>query len=157
LVIVELVAASMMLPSAAQTEELARELATARKGEDAHAEEKLHDGEGHGEHHEKAVEVKLGEYKVTRFTPPDKTMNIDIEVYGIVLEEEEKEFEHEFKATKNRIEEQIVMTMHAAEAADLGAPGLGLLKRQILEKTNRALGRPLLREVVFTRINFVER
>ena len=161
LVVVELVAAAMMLPSAAETEALATELAAAEKGAET---ETSHDeqSEAHAEAHEKAVEVKLGEYKVTRFSPAsekshEKTMNIDVEVYGIVLEEEEKDFRHEFKQNKNRIEEQIVMTMHAAEATDLAAPGLGLIKRQILEKTNRALGRPLLREVVFTRINFVER
>jgi len=30
-------------------------------------------------------------------------------------------------------------------------------KRQILEKTNRALGQPLLKEVLFAKFNFVER
>lgn len=157
LVVVELVAAAVMLPSASETQALASELAAAEKGAetgDSHAKE----GEGQAEAHEKSVEVKLGDYKVTRFSPETgRTMNIDFEVYGIVAEEEEKDFKHEFKANKNRIEEQIVMTMHAAEATDLAAPGLGLIKRQILEKTNRSLGRPLLREVVFTRINFVER
>ena len=47
--------------------------------------------------------------------------------------------------------------MHSAEAADLTDAGLGLLKRQLLEKTNRALGEPLLKEELFSKFNFVER
>ena len=35
--------------------------------------------------------------------------------------------------------------------------GLGLIKRQLLEKTNRALGEPMLKEVLFSKFNFVER
>jgi flagellar FliL protein len=47
--------------------------------------------------------------------------------------------------------------MHGTEAPDLTNAGLGLIKRQILEKTNRALGQPLLKEVLFSKFNFVER
>jgi hypothetical protein len=49
------------------------------------------------------------------------------------------------------------MTLHGAESADLTDAGLGLIKRRILEKTNRALGQPLLKEVLFSKFNFVER
>jgi flagellar FliL protein len=49
------------------------------------------------------------------------------------------------------------MTLHGAESSDLTDSGLGLLKRRILEKTNRALGLPLLREVLFSKFSFVER
>ena len=42
-------------------------------------------------------------------------------------------------------------------ATDLTDAGLGLIKRQILEKTNRAMGQPLLKEVLFSKFNFVER
>jgi flagellar FliL protein len=34
---------------------------------------------------------------------------------------------------------------------------LGLLKRRLLEKTNRALGEPILKELLFSKFNFVER
>ena len=32
-----------------------------------------------------------------------------------------------------------------------------MIKRQILEKTNRALGEPLIKEVLISKFNFVER
>ena len=41
--------------------------------------------------------------------------------------------------------------------SDLTEAGLGLIKRKILEKTNRALGKPLLQEAVFSKFSFIER
>jgi flagellar basal body-associated protein FliL len=84
-------------------------------------------------------------------------LNVDFVVYGVVLEEDEEQFLEEFMNNQSRIKEQIVLTMHSAETNDLSSAGLGLIKRRILEKTNRILGRPLLHEIVFTKINFVER
>jgi len=49
------------------------------------------------------------------------------------------------------------MIMVAAEPSDLTDTGLGLIKWKILEKTNRALGEPIVSEVLFSRFNFVER
>ena len=40
---------------------------------------------------------------------------------------------------------------------DLTDAGLGLIKRMILEKSNRALGKPLLHEAIFSRFSFEER
>jgi len=39
---------------------------------------------------------------------------------------------------------------------DLTDAGLGLLKRKILEKSNRILGRPLLQTIIFSEFSFVE-
>lgn len=162
LVVIELVAATMLIPSAEATEKLARDLAKAAKGEE-HAEEG-HDGDdAHGEtgkhgESEHTVEVKLFSDNLTRFNPETgSTLNIELAVYGVVLAEEKPEFEEHFEASSGRIREQVMLTIHAADAADLSGAGLGLIKRQILEKTNRTLGKPLLREVVFTKLNFIER
>jgi hypothetical protein len=74
-----------------------------------------------------------------------------------VLAADLSEFQHHFETNNARVKEQITLTMHSAESADLTDAGLGLIKRQILEKTNRALGEPLLKEVLFSKFNFVER
>ena len=74
-----------------------------------------------------------------------------------MLAADQAEFEHLFEKNKVRVREQVIMTLHAAESKDLSDAGLGLIKRQILEKTNRALGHPLLNEVLFSKFNFVER
>lgn len=156
LVVVQLVAASMLLPSAKETETLARDLARAAEGvefgDDITEDVALSDKT------EETKEVELGAFNITRFNPDsDKTLNIDFMIFGVVLLEEEVDFLADFETSRSRIKEQIVMTMHGAKISDLSSAGLGLIKRQILEKTNRALGKPFLREVVFTKINFVER
>ena len=87
----------------------------------------------------------------------DKTVNIDLEVYATVLADEQDEFDEIYATNKNRVREQINLTIQAAEPSELSDGGLGLIKRRILERTNRALGKPLVREVFLTRFNFVQR
>jgi len=159
IVVVQIVVASMLAPSAKDTEKLAHEIVAASNGK------ATEDHEGTGKeaatettNAEDLREVELGSYNVTRFNPgTNTTLAIDFEVYATVLAEDADEFEHHFGNSKARIREQITLTMHGAEAADLTDAGLGLIKRQILEKTNRALGEPLLKEVLFSKFNFVER
>ena len=138
---------------------MAKELAAANAGKAASdQDEKAKKTETDNEANNQDLhEVELGTYNVTRFNPgTNTTLAIDFELYGTVLAEDppnstslrEKQCPHR---------EQIMLTMHGAEAADLTDAGLGLIKRQILEKTNRALGQPMLKEVLFSKFNFVER
>ncbi len=156
LVVVQLVAASMLIPTAKETEQLARDLSIAAKGEEFIEEIDL--DENPIDQDKETIEVQLHRANITRFDPNvDKTLNVDFSVYAVVLASELDDFNAEYEKNKSRIHEQIVMTMHGAKTSDLSSAGLGLIKRQILEKTNRALGRPFVIEVVFTKINFVER
>ena len=170
IVVVQIVGASMLAPSAQDTAKLAKDLAAAASGQsteahDEHGQESGghggHEAKGHGGHggHDKNIkEVDLGSYNITRYNPTTKTtLAIDFELYGTVLADEATEFEHHFESSNARIKEQITLTMHSAESADLTDAGLGLIKRQLLEKTNRALGEPMLKEVLFSKFNFVER
>ena len=160
IVIVQVVVASMLAPSAKDTERVAHELVAASHGNaEAGHEEGAQEGEAHAaEHEEDLHEVDLGTFNVTRFNPAtNTTLAIDFEVYGTVLADEASEFEHRFEKSNARIREQITLTMHGADSSDLTDAGLGLIKRQILEKTNRALGQPMVKEVLFSKFNFVER
>jgi flagellar basal body-associated protein FliL len=155
LVVVEVVAASMFVPSAQDTERLAKQYVAATQGQTA-AEESTTSGEK--KEQGEVDEVELGTFNVTHFNPAaNATLSIDFELFGAVLASDEKEFHTLLEKNKVRVREQIIMTLHAADAKDLSDAGLGLLKRQILEKTNRALGQPLLKEVLFSKFNFVER
>ncbi len=170
LVIVQVVAASFLIPSAKDTEQLAHDLASAKNAaaeESEHAAPTEHNehgdhatdeehGEEHGEHNENA-EVELGNFTVTRYNAEtDRTLNMDVTIFGVVLATESEEFAHVYETSKNRIGDQVVATLRSANASDLAEAGLGLLKRQILEKTNRALGKPLLQEVLITKCNYIE-
>jgi hypothetical protein len=160
IVVVEVVVAKMIAPTAQETEKLAHELAAASHGEAAeeHGGHEEHaDDHGHSDAHE-LREVELGSYNVTRYNPAtNTTLAIDFELYGTVLADDVTHFEHSFENSKARIREQVTMTLHGAESGSLTDAGLGLIKRQILEKTNRALGEPILKEVLFSKFNFVER
>src|SRR3954453_3704494 len=156
LVIVQIVVASMLAPSAQDTAKLAKDIAAAASGQSADAQDG-HAKEARG-HEKNLKEVDLGMYNITRYNPTtNTTLAIDFELFGTVLAEDAAEFQHHFESSNARIKEQITLTMHSAESADLTDAGLGLLKRQLLEKTNRALGEPLLKEVLFSKFNFVER
>lgn len=160
LVLLEIAAAAMLAPSALETERLAQQLVgqAAEEHGESHGDE--HGGHGESTHIDKHAlkEVEMGSYNVTRFNPTtNTTLAIDFELYGTVLGDDATEFGHLFESSKARIREQVTMTMHAAQSSDLTDAGLGLIKRQILEKTNRAIGQPLLKEVLFSKFSFVER
>jgi flagellar basal body-associated protein FliL len=159
IVVVQIVGASMLAPSAQDTAKLAKDIAAAASGQSAEAQdEHAKDGKEHGKPEKNLKEVELGTYNITRYNPTtNTTLAIDFELFGTVLAEDAAEFQHHFESSNARIKEQITLTMHSAESADLTDAGLGLIKRQLLEKTNRALGEPMLKEVLFSKFNFVER
>lgn len=158
LVGVEVVAASFLIPSPQDTVELAKKLATVGEGEEITESQETAITDAQTKTDEKAMEVEIGSFSVTRFNPDSSTtINIDFELFGTVLVEEQADFIEQFEASQNRVREQVVLTLHGAKITDLTDAGLGLIKRRILENTNRALGKPLVREVLLTRFNFVER
>jgi flagellar FliL protein len=158
IVVVEVVAASMFIPSAQDTERLAHQYVAAGEGHAAPTGESHGDEPGAAGHSEDVKEVEMGTFNVTHFNPAtNSTLSIDFELFGAVLAKDAAEFEHLFQKNKNRVREQVIMILHGSESKDLSDAGLGLIKRQILEKTNRALGQPVLREVLFSKFNFVER
>ena len=140
----------------------------AASGEDGHAKHVAHGKtDEHGEHGEEGQdasggeggerEIDLGEFSLTAFQPASNTtLLIDFHLYGTIMGEEEHGFAEHYESNKHRIRDQVITTIRSAELADLTDPGLGLIKRQILEKTNRALGKPLLHGIVFSDFLVVE-
>lgn len=158
MVLVEVVAASILLPSGHDIEQTARRLAAAEKGELSLDGEDAADAEVAKLATLDTREVDLGLFNVTRYNPAtDKTLIIDFELFGVVLADDEGEFTTQYESNRIRLREQIIMILGAAESTDLTDANLGLLKRRILEKSNRALGRPLVQEVLFSKFNFAER
>ena len=120
--------------------------------------------------------VDLGRFSVTSIDPASNTtLLIDFHLYGAVLSEPEDpaaatmakgeehgkkkpEAEQEdntrfgrlLKKNKHRFRDQVIVVIRNARMSDLSDPALGLIKRQILAKTNSLLGEPLLKEVIFS-------
>lgn len=157
IVVVEVVAAAVLIPSAHDTETTARKVRAAQQGQlDPTADPTVLQASALAL--KKTREVDLGRYNVTRYNPEaDTTLIVDFELYGVVLATDEGTFTTQFEANKVRIREQVIMTLSGADTTDLTDAELGLLKRRILEKTNRALGKPLVQEILFSKFNFIER
>lgn len=122
-------------------------------------------------------EVDMGKFSLTAFDPnSNTTLLIDFHLFGTVAvehddkaakgggehgghgghggkpgeEEDNSAFGRLFKRNQNRFRDQVIVIIRNAQMSDLTDPGLGLIKRQILAKTNSLLGEPLLKEVLFS-------
>jgi hypothetical protein len=166
-VLAQVCAGAMLLPSADETLAVGKQLAGTHEDEAAHGDEGHGDEDGHGDGHDDhgagghgnhAVEVNLGAYHIVSFNPKTgKGLSVDFELFGTVLAEEKGDFDHLYVAHEKRVSEQITIAVRGLQVEDLADPGLGLIKRIILEKTNRALGKPLVREAVISQFSFIER
>ncbi len=156
IVILEVAAATVVLPSAEQTRKMGEEL-VASNSDDKDDKGKTQEG-GDQQALPESKEVSLGVYHVVSFNPATGTsMCIDFELFGIVLASDSAEFAERFTLHERRLNEQVTIAIRGMESADFTDPGLGLIKRIILEKVNRALGKTLVREAVFSGFSFNER
>jgi flagellar FliL protein len=103
------------------------------------------------------VEVDLEKFTVTAHQPTSSTtMRIEFHLFGMVAAKDQDEFEELVRIHQHRLREQVIVIVRRAEPGDLADPGLGLIKRQILEKTNALLGKPLLQSVVVSDFSYIE-
>ncbi|MBN1909985.1 MAG: flagellar basal body-associated FliL family protein [Pirellulales bacterium] len=148
-VLVECVFASFWLPDVSDLQ--AKAAAGIDESQDAMASEIMQD-KGFPQ-----VEIDLGEYSVNAYQPiSSTTIRIDCHLYAMINEENSEEFITLKNENDARFREQINTILRAANISELTDPGLGLIKRRILEKTNRTLGKPLVRGVIFSDFSFME-
>ena len=159
IVLLEVTGASMIIPTAEETAKIAEELASADLTQAAETEgETAEESETESLASSEMKEVELGMFHILTYNPETGSrLNVDLELFGTVLADEVGDFFPLYEANQRRIREQILITVRSADVTDLSDAGLGLIKRKILEKTNRALGRPLLHEAIFSKFSFEER
>ena len=153
-VVVECVAAFMVLPDATQ----ARAMVQGPIGINPDGEVPLpQDAEAADEELVNQVELDLEQFTVTAYHPvSNTTMRIDFLLYGMVGEEDQDEFLDLWEAKRHRFRDEVIMTIRSADIADLTDPTLGLIKRRVLERTNKVIGKPLLQGVIFSEFSFLE-
>jgi flagellar basal body-associated protein FliL len=105
---------------------------------------------------ENAMEASLGEFNLTTFQPPNTSVRLSFQLYGIILTEDEPAFTAAFEEHQQRFRGQILEILRSSELTDFQDPVLGLIKRKILEKTNRLFGKPLVQDVIFSDFNYFE-
>jgi flagellar basal body-associated protein FliL len=148
---VECVVAYWYLPRTAETAALAGS-AVENKEESKTASKKETEKDQNAE-----VEVDLGEFNVTAYQPASNTtLRIDFHLFGTVAVKDQKEFMSRLEENLHRFREQVIVTVRSSEITDLTDAGLGLVKRKIMEKTNRMLGKQLLQMVIFSDFSFIE-
>lgn len=150
---VECVAAYLYLPSSTETVAMAEALAASStessEDEDAAEEEERELADQR--------EVDLGEFSVVAFQPVSTTtLRIDFHLFGTVGTEDEEEFLNLLADNEHRFREQVNVIVRSANISDLTDAGLGLIKRRILEATNRIVRKQLLRTVIFSDFSFIE-
>jgi flagellar FliL protein len=130
--------------------------------------DKGHEKDAHGGHgdapaakaaprHSDAEEVDLGNFTVSGFQPAsNSTLFITFHLYATVRHKYAGEFGERLEENQHRIRDNIIVIIRSADITDLTDAGLGLIKRRILETTNKTLGKPLLQEVVFSEFSFIE-
>ena len=153
-VVAECLAASFFLPSAEETSALAGMRTDESPADDSGIMEELAAMDAEVKNQ---TEVDLGEFAVTAFQPlSNTTMRIDFHLYGTISRDEEENFLAAWEESQHRLRDQVIVTLRSSELGDLTDAGLGLIKRRILEKTNRTLGKPYLRSVIFSDFSFIE-
>lgn len=151
-VVVECLVAYLYLPSAADTAAMA-EATIGQKAEEGEFDQK----ELSEEELANQVEVDLEEFSVTVAQPITSTaLRIDFHLWGTVADDDYDEFNLLMEGKLHRFRNEVITTVRSADITDLTDPQLGLIKRKILERTNRTLGKPLLRAVIFSDFSFIE-
>jgi flagellar basal body-associated protein FliL len=106
---------------------------------------------------EEQVEVDLGEFHVTAYQPlSNSTFRLDFHLYGTVIKDDEEAFQLSFEENKNRFRDQAIRIFRSSEVTDLTDAKLGLIKRKILETSNKILGEPFLRTIIFSDYSLIE-
>ena len=103
------------------------------------------------------VEVELGKFNLMVHEPASNiTLRINFHLVGTVEDGDSENFSHLLEKNQHRLRDQIIFEIRNAQLSDLTDPGLGLIKRRILAKSNDLLGQPLLQNVVFSEFSFIE-
>lgn len=160
--------AYFLIPSTADVEKWAKQSTaqTARPaatGHDGHAGQSGHGtGTGHGgeaavAHAADEIEVELGKFNVIIHQPAaNLTMRVNFHLIGTLPTENEKEFEELLLHNEHRLRDQVIFEIRNSRVEDLTDPGLALLKRKILAKSNELLGKPILHTVLFSDFSYIE-
>ncbi len=103
------------------------------------------------------LEVDLGKFDVNSYQPKANTTSfIDFHLYATIASSDKSAFNASIEQNKNRLRDQILVIVRSADLAELTEPGLGLIKRRILEKSNTILGKAFLRTIIFGDFSFTE-
>lgn len=167
-ILTECALAYMLIPSPAQLQAQMHEPAAAKPAE-THGDAPAHGHTAaHGESSKEAAhgapsdvkaetEVELGKFNLVIHQPASNlTLRVNFHLIGTVLEEDKEAFNQLLAKNQHRLRDQVIFEVRSCELSELTDPGLALIKRKILAKSNELLGKPLIKAVVFSEFAFIE-
>lgn len=103
------------------------------------------------------MEVDLGAFHIQSFKPISNTTQfLDFHIYATMRAGDKGEFDSRKSLHMHRLRDQVIAIVRSAETEDLDDPGLGLIKRRVLKKSNDLLGKPLLTGIIVSEFTFLE-
>lgn len=153
-VAIECLLAYLFIPSAEQVAAMAeqnmqKKLPASLKSEGS--------GKNESDDSQPTVELELGEYSITVTQPNSATaLRVDFKLVGTVNDADQSEAKSLFDRNIHRLRDMVLSEIRNLESSDLADPGLTLIKRRILEKSNSVLGKPVLKSVVFSQFSYIE-
>jgi flagellar FliL protein len=157
-ILVECLMAFYMIPSTAQIEAAAVAKAEAEHGKGGdHGDHSKDDKHGEHDDENSTEEIDLGKFNIMIHRPSnDVTLRVSFHLIGTVKEKDGEDFHHMLEKNEHRLRDRIIFEIRNSEISDLTDPGLGLIKRRILAKSNELLGKPVLESVVFSEFSYVQ-
>jgi flagellar basal body-associated protein FliL len=151
-ILAEVLAAYYLIPSSAQVAAQVK-----ARADEKHAAQDEHGHDGHGKPHSPTLEVELGKYNITVHRPAsDVTLRINFLLIGTIDEHDHEAFDELLVKNQHRLRDRIIFEIRNCDLSDLTDPGLGLIKRRILAKSNELLGKPVLQSVVFSEFSYTQ-
>ncbi len=106
---------------------------------------------------EPEAEQDLGKFNVVVHQPATNvTLRINFQLVAAVLAKDTSEITTLLENNKHRLRDQVIYEIRNSDVNDLTDPGLGLIKRKILAKSNELLGKPLFKAIYFSEFSFIE-
>lgn len=103
------------------------------------------------------VEIPLGDYSLTIAQRNSSTaLRADFTLAGTVLASDESSFSNLMEKHPARFREIVLYEFRNSEREDLDDPELGLIKRRILERSNKLFGKPILKTLMFPDFSYIE-
>lgn len=103
------------------------------------------------------VEIPLGDYSLTIAQRNSNTvLRADFTLAGAVLASDESPFGTLMTKHPARFREIVLYEFRNSEREDLDDPELGLIKRRILERSNKLFGKPILKTVMIPDFSYIE-
>jgi flagellar FliL protein len=166
-ILVECLLAFYMIPSTADIEAAAKAKLEAEHGKagdhgehgktDAHGEAGAHGEHGAHDDGNSSEEIDLGKFNIMIHRPSnDVTLRVSFHLIGTIKGKDSEDFHHMLEKNEHRLRDRIIFEIRNSEISDLTDPGLGLIKRRILAKSNELLGKPVLESVVFSEFSYVQ-